>query len=67
MHHQQLQAELKELVKTDIVEEIHLVQATSRVAAHFVVKFKSNCNQDKFTKYEFFFIEQGVDLPVEPK
>ena len=67
LHDHQLPAELKELVKTDNVEEIHLVQATIRVAAHFVVKFKSNCNHDKFTKYEFFFIERGVDLPVEPK
>ena len=67
LHDHQLPAELKELVKTDNVEEIHLVQATIRVAAHFVVKFKSNCKHDKFTKYEFFFIERGVDLPVEPK
>ena len=67
LHDQQLPAELKELVKTDNVEEVHLVQATIRVAAHFVVKFKSNCNNDKLTKYEFFFIERGVDLPVEPK
>ena len=67
LHDQQLPAELKELVKTDNVEEIHLVQATIRVADHFVVKFKSNCNHDKFTKYEFFFIERRVDLPVEPK
>ena len=67
LHDHQLPAELKELVKTDNVEEIHLVQATIRVAAHFVVKFKSNCNHDKFTKYEFFFNERGVDLPVEPK
>ena len=50
LHDHQLPAELKELVKTDNVEEIHLVQATIRVAAHFVVKFKSNCNHDKFTK-----------------
>ena len=27
----------------DNVEEIQLVQASIRVAAHFVVKFKSNC------------------------
>ena len=67
LHDQQLPAELKELVKADNVEEIHLVQATIRVAAHLVVKFKSNCNHDKFTKYEFFFIERRVDLPVEPK
>ena len=67
LHDYQLPAELKELVKTDNVEEIHLVQATIRVAAHFVLNFKFNCNHDKFTKYEFFFIERGVDLPVEPK
>ena len=67
LHEHQLPTELKELVKTDNVEGIHLVQATIRVSAHFVVKFKSNCNYDKFTKYEFFFIERGVDLPVEPK
>ena len=67
LHDHQLPAELKELVKTDNVEEIHLVQATIRVAAHFVVKFKSNCNHNKFKKYEFFFIERGVDLPVELK
>ena len=66
LHDHQLPAELKELVKADNVE-IHLVQATIRVAAHFVVKFKSNCNHDKFTKYTFFFIERGVDLSVEPK
>ena len=48
LHDQQLPAKLKELVKTHNVEEIHLVQATIRVAAHFVVKFKSNCNYDKF-------------------
>ena len=67
LHDQQLPAELKELVKTDNFEKIHSVQATIRDAAHFVVKFKSNCNHDKFTKYEFFFIERGVDLHVEPK
>ena len=67
LHDQQLPAELKELVKTDNVEEIHLVQVTVRVAALCVVKFKSNCNHDKFTKYELFFIERGVDLPVELK
>ena len=67
LHDHQLSAELKELVKTDNVDEIHLVQATIRVAAHFVVKCKSNCNHDKFTKYEFFFIERGIDLHVEPK
>ena len=67
LHDQQLPAELKELVKTDNVSEINLVQATIRVAAHFVVKFKSNCNHDNFTKHEFFFMERGVDVPVEPK
>ena len=67
LHDQQLPAELKELVKTDNVSEKHLAQATIRVAAHFVVKFKSNCNHDKFTKLEFFFIERGVDVPVDPK
>ena len=66
LYDQQLPAELKELVKTDNVEEIHLVQATIRVAAHFVVKFKSNCNHDNFTKYEFFFIKRGVE-PFELK
>ena len=50
LHDHQLPAELKELVKTDNVEEKHLVQATIRVAAFFVVKFKSNCDHDKFTK-----------------
>ena len=40
LHDHQLPAELKELVKTDNVEEIHLVQATIRVAVHIVVKFK---------------------------
>ena len=49
LHDQQLPAELNELVKTDNVEELnHLVQATIRVPAHFAVKFKSNCNHDKF-------------------
>ena len=67
LHDQQLPAELKELVKTDNVEEIHLVRATLRVTAHFAVKFKPICNYDKFTKYDFFFIERGVDLLVEPK
>ena len=67
LHDQQLPAELKELIKTDNVEKKHLVQATIRVAAHFVVKFKSYCNHGKFIKYEFFFIERGVDLSVEPK
>ena len=66
LHDHQLPAELKILVKTDNVEEIHLVQATIRVAAHFAV-IKSNCNHDKFTKYVFYLIERGVDLPVEPK
>ena len=64
---QQLPAELKELVKTDNIEETHLVSATIRVLAHFVVKLNYNCNHDKFKKYEFFFIERGADLPVEPK
>ena len=67
LHDHKLPAELKELVKTDNVEEIHLVQATLRVTAHFAVKFKSNCNHDKFTKNEFFFIERRDDLLVEPK
>ena len=67
LHDQELPAELKELVKTDNVEEIHLVQATIRVPAHFSVKIKYNCNHDKFIKSEFFAIERGVDLPVEPK
>ena len=34
LHDPQLPAELKDLVKTDNIEEIHLVQATIRVAAH---------------------------------
>ena len=67
LHDQQLPAVLNELVKTDNVEEIPLVQATIIVAAHYIVKFKSNCNNDNFTKYEFLFVERGSDLPVEPK
>ena len=67
IHDHQLPAEVKELVKTDNVEEIHLIQATIRVAAHSFVNFKSYCNHDNFTKYEFFFLERRVDLPVEPK
>ena len=47
---QQLPAELKELVKTDNVEEIHSVQATLRVPAHFAGKFKSKCKHEKLTK-----------------
>ena len=47
---QQLSAELKELMKTDNVDEIHFVQATIRVPVLFAVKFKPNCNHDKFEK-----------------
>ena len=50
LHDQHHPAELKELFKTDNVEEINLVQAIIRVAAHFVVKIEYNCNHDKFTK-----------------
>ena len=57
LHAQHLPAELKELVKTDNVEKMHLVQATSRVAAHFVDKIKSNCDHSNLTNIEFFFIE----------
>ena len=67
LHDQQLPAELKKFVKTDSVEEINLVQATLRVPAHFSVKFNSNRSHNKFTNYEFFFNERGVDLPVELK
>ena len=35
LHDQPLPAELKELVKTDNVDEVRLVQATIRVPAHF--------------------------------
>ena len=47
---QQFPAEMKELVKTDNVEEIHSVQATFRVPAHFAGKFKSKCKHEKLTK-----------------
>ena len=67
LHDQKLPAELKKLVKSDNVEKIHLVQATLRVPAHFSVQINSNLSHNKFTNYEFFFIERGVDLPVEPK
>ena len=67
LHDQELPAELKELIKTDNVEELHLVQANIRVPAHVSEKIKYNCNHDKFTKSEFFVIEREVDLPVEPK
>ena len=63
----QLPNELKELVKTNNLEEKYLLPATIRIAVLFVVTFKSNSNHDKFTKYELFFFERGADLPVEPK
>ena len=64
---QQLSAELKELSKTYNVDGVHFVQTTIGVPVLFAVKLKCYCNHDKFDKYEFFFIDWGVDLPVEPK
>ena len=43
---QQLSAELKELVKTDNVDEVHFVQATIGVPVLFAVTLKPNCNHD---------------------
>ena len=65
---QQLSAELKEFVKTDNVDEVHFVQTTIGVPVLFAVKLKRICNHDKFGgTYEFFIIDWGVDLLVEPK
>ena len=52
LQNQQLPEELKKLVKIENVEERHLVQATIRVPAQLAVKFKPNCNQDKYTKID---------------
>ena len=64
---QQLPGELRNLVKTDDVEEVLLVHAALGVSAHFAVNFKSNCNDNRLTKCEFLFFERGVDLPIEPR
>ena len=45
---QQLLVDLKELMKTDNVDNEHFVLATIRVPVHFAVKFKPWCNHDKF-------------------
>ena len=64
---QQLLAELKELVKTDNVDEEHFVQATRRFLVHFALKIKPYCNHDKFRNYEFFFIERRILSRSLPK
>ena len=59
MPDKQLPAELNEIVRSDKVEEIKVVQAILQV------KLEYNCNHNNFTKKNF--IEPAVDLPGEPK
>ena len=58
---------MKKLVKTGNIEKTHLIQAINRVPAQFALKFKFNCKYDKFTKYQIFLIERGIDFLDEPK